>query len=251
MQAGARQVMCAVFVALLTMVVVAPAVAKQFNGNKKANKVTGTKKSDSMRLGAGNDRARGRGGADRVSGGRGSDRLAGNRGNDRLVGGAGGDRLSGGAGRDRLNGGAGNDRLNAADGRRDVFVRGGRGRNSCKLDAADIAVARGCSTLVVVNGTGGGGGEAGAGGLPVSNATGLSCSSALPTCLFEISGTGAESAVGTVTGSGGVSPGVGLAVDITGDEWTARGTYGCTADGFLRVTIGEEHVDLPVDCREP
>jgi Ca2+-binding RTX toxin-like protein len=234
------------------MVVVAPAAAKHFTGNKKANKVTGTKKSDSMRLGAGNDRARGRGGADRVSGGRGSDRLAGNRGNDRLVGGAGRDRLNGGAGRDRLNGGAGNDRLNAADGRRDVFVRGGRGRNSCKLDAADLAVARGCSTVVVVGAPGGGGGgEAGAGGLAVTRATGLTCSSSAPSCQFEISGTGADAPVGTVTGNGGVQPALGLSVDVSGDSWTARGAYGCSADGLLRVTIAEEHVDLPVDCRTP
>ena len=53
------------------------------------------------------------------------------------------------------------------------------------------------------------------------------------------------------TGSGGVQPGLGLAVDLTGDGWTARETYGCSADGFLRVTIGEEHVDQPVDCRTP
>jgi hypothetical protein len=250
--------MCAVLVALFTMAVVAPAAAKHFNGSKKANRVVGTKKADSMRLGAGNDRARARGGADRVFGGRGSDRLAGNRGGDRLVGGAGRDRLNGGAGRDRLNGGAGNDRLNAADGRRDVSVRGGRGRNICRLDAADVAVARGCSTLVVVNSPGGGGGggnggggEAGAGGLAVTSAKGLTCSSSTPSCQFEISGTGADAPVGTVTGSGGVQPGLGLVVDISGDGWTAHGGYGCSDDGFLRVTIGEEHVDLPVDCREP
>jgi hypothetical protein len=37
-------------------------------------------------------------------------------------------------------------------------------------------------------------------------------------------------------------------VTISGSDWTAGGLYGCTADGFLRVTIGSEFVDVPVDC---
>jgi hypothetical protein len=26
------------------------------------------------------------------------------------------------------------------------------------------------------------------------------------------------------------------------------GTYTCTADGFLRITIGSESVDVPISC---
>jgi hypothetical protein len=52
-----------------------------------------------------------------------------------------------------------------------------------------------------------------------------------------------------VTGGGGVSlaAGVGVSIEPNGD-WTATGLYGCTDDGFLRVTIGGESVDVPITC---
>jgi hypothetical protein len=41
---------------------------------------------------------------------------------------------------------------------------------------------------------------------------------------------------------------VGPSVSISGSDWTAAGLYGCTSDGALRVTIGSESFDVPVDC---
>ncbi|MDO8186119.1 calcium-binding protein [Conexibacter sp. JD483] len=108
-----------------------------------------TERADVVRLGAGDDRLRARGGDDRVWGGAGDDRLWGGPGNDQLWGGAGNDRLVGGGGRDRLRGGAGNDVLDARDGRRDLVVDGGRGRDLCLVDAADRAVVRNCETIRV------------------------------------------------------------------------------------------------------
>jgi Ca2+-binding RTX toxin-like protein len=244
--------------------------ARVFKGTSKANKVVGTKKADKMRLGAGNDRASGRGGNDRIDGGAGKDRLSGDAGNDRVSGGTGNDRVTGGKGHDRLSGGAGNDVINAADGRRDVRVDGGKGRNKCKIDRADLAVAHGCGALTFktagIHGGGTGGGGAGGpggpggsgGGLALKSANGLQCASQLPTCTFTMSGAGADALTGTVSGGGGVT-GAGGAVSVTQNNadpnaqpqnaaWTATGSYGCTKDGFLRVTIGTEQVDVPVDC---
>ena len=234
----------------------APAAAKVFKGNSRANHVKGTKRADKIRLGAGNDRASGRGGNDRISGGKGKDTLSGDAGNDRLSGDAGNDKLTGGKGKDRLSGGAGNDRLNAADGRRDAKIDGGKGRNACRLDPADLKIAKHCATVKLVPASGGngnaGGGAGGGGGssgsLTLTQASGLKCSSALPTCMFQIVGTGADSQAGTVTGGGGVSPGAGASVSVNQPDWQAHGAYGCTSDGFLRVTIGSKHVDVPVDC---
>jgi hypothetical protein len=53
--------------------------------------------------------------------------------------------------------------------------------------------------------------------------------------------------VGTVTGGGGVTS-VGGSVAAIDENWSAIGLYGCTADGYLRVTIGSEQLDVPVDC---
>ena len=228
-----------------------PAAAKKFSGTKKANSFVGTKRADVMRLGAGNDRAAGRGGGDRIMGGKGRDRLNGGKGRD---------RVNGGKGSDRLAGGPGNDILNAVDRRRDGAVNGGAGRNTCRIDQADLPRVKRCFKLTVAPGGGSGpgqGGGSGGGGTPsggsdgelqLVSATGLSCASSLPTCFFEIVGTGADSAVGTVTGEGGVSPGLGLGLAVSEPDWTARGTYGCTADGFLRVTIGSKQVAVPVTC---
>jgi Ca2+-binding RTX toxin-like protein len=272
MKAGtARLAARAMLLALLAAAVMtAPATARVFTGGKKANRVVGTKRADTMRLGGGNDRAGGRGGRDRILGGHGNDRLAGGAGVDRLSGnagkdrlngggaadrlngGAGKDRLKGGAGRDRLKGGAGADVLNSVDRRADKVVDGGGGNNTCTVDAADVAVARHCAKLTVVPAGGGGDGETTptsgtAGALGISSGEGLSCASALPICSFTITGTGADSQLGVVTGGGGVTPGAG-AVLAPDDAWEAHGLYGCTADGFLHVSIGEESVDVPVSC---
>jgi hypothetical protein len=40
----------------------------------------------------------------------------------------------------------------------------------------------------------------------------------------------------------------GAGVVIVDDDWTATGLYGCTADGFLRVSIGAKSVRLRVSC---
>jgi Ca2+-binding RTX toxin-like protein len=247
------------------------AEARLFKGNKKANNVVGTKKADTMRLGRGNDRARGRGGNDRINGGAGKDRLSGDAGNDRVNGAAGNDRLGGGKGRDRLVGGAGNDVINAADGRRDARIHAGKGRNRCRLDRADVPIARGCGSISVQGGPGGGGAPGGGapggpggpggagggeGGLTLESADGLQCASQLPICVFTLDGGGADALIGTVTGTGGVT-GVGAGVIVTPEDglepqdspWTAAGTYGCTEDGALRVTIGSETLDVPVDCQ--
>jgi Ca2+-binding RTX toxin-like protein len=240
--------------------------ARLFKGSKKANNVVGTKKADTMRLGGGNDRARGRGGNDRINGGAGKDRLAGDAGNDRVNGGAGNDTVGGGKGRDSLVAGPGNDVINAADGRRDARINAGKGRNRCKLDRADVPIARGCGSITVRGGPGGGapgggggGGQGGAGGgspgLTLESADGLQCDQQLPLCEFTLEGSGADSLAGTVTGGGGVT-GVGAGVIVTPEEglepsdspWTAAGLYGCTEDGYLRVAIGGETLDVPVDC---
>ena len=48
-------------------------------------------------------------------------------------------------------------------------------------------------------------------------------------------------------GTGGVVA-VGPSVSVSGRDWTAAGLCGCTSDGALRVTIGSESFDVPVDC---
>ena len=276
-----------VMTALALGLVTGPAAGRVLKGTKKGDRIAGTSRADTIRLGKGNDRARGRGGGDRVlggagrdvlsgnggrdrlSGGHGGDRLGGGAGNDRLGGDSGNDRLSGGSGKDRLSGGAGNDVVNAVDRRRDARIDAGRGRNTCRLDLADLPVAKGCATIAIgkgrlggapggslpgsgAPGSGGGpggtGGSGGSGGLALTSASGLSCGSQLPTCLFTLAGTGADALVGTVTGQGGVQPGLGANVSVSGTNWNALGTYGCTSDGYLRVTIGQEVLDVPVDC---
>jgi hypothetical protein len=41
---------------------------------------------------------------------------------------------------------------------------------------------------------------------------------------------------------------LGGSLTTSGENWSALGVYGCTADGYLRVTIGSEQLDVPVDC---
>ena len=266
MQAGVSRIgsvaVAAMAVVLATSMI---AEARVFSGTGKANSVKGTKKADTIRLRAGNDRANGRGGGDRIFGGAGRDRLLGASGRDRLLGGPGGDRLHGGKGRDRLSGGGGNDTLNSVDTRKDALVSGGAGKNSCRIDPVDLSVVRGCARIVTVPSGGsspgttppgvtppgteppGGEGGSSAGGLTLGSATGLQCGSQLPTCSYELSGSGADSLLGTVSGGGGVTT-LGGSLTTSGDSWSALGLYGCTADGYLRVAIGSEQLDVPVDC---
>ena len=240
------------------------AEARVFTGSGKANHVRGTKKADTIRLRSGNDSANGRGGGDRIFGGAGRDRLLGAAGSDRLLGGAGRDRLHGGKGRDRLSGGGGNDTLNSVDKRKDALVSGGAGKNTCRIDSVDLSVVRGCNKIVTVpsggsgpgatppGGTPPGGtpGDGTAGALTLGSATGLQCGSQAPTCNYQLSGSGADGVVGTVSGGGGVTT-LGGALTTSGEDWSALGLYGCTADGYLRVTIGSETLDVPVDCTTP
>ena len=95
----------------------------------------------------------------------GNDRIKGRGGSDRLSGGAGRDRLSGGRGRDRLVGGRGADRLNAVDGRADRVVKGGHGKDICRVDPADVFKTQGCEIVKIV--TPGVPGAPGAPGAPV------------------------------------------------------------------------------------
>ena len=252
MQAGVSRIgliAAAAMIAVLATSMIAE--ARVFTGSGKANRVQGTKKADTIRLRAGNDWASGRGGGDRIFGGAGR---------DRLLGGAGGDRLHGGKGRDRLSGGGGNDTLNSVDKRKDALVSGGAGKNTCRIDSVDLAVVRGCAKIVTVPSGGSGtttppgttppGGDPGgssAGALTLGSATGLQCGSQPPTCNYQLSGSGADSVLGTVSGGGGVTT-LGGALTTSGEDWSALGLYGCTADGYLRVTIGSETLDVPVDC---
>jgi RTX calcium-binding nonapeptide repeat (4 copies) len=204
------------------------ALAKTISGSKRGESLAGTKGADKLRGKGGNDRLKGKGG------------------NDLLNGGKGRDTVVGGPGADKLLGGPGNDLLKAADGRRDRAIDGGPGTNTCVLDTTlELAIARRCSTIRSGSATGGppGPGE----GLRVLSATGLAGCSEIPICVFTISGDGADATLGTVTGVGGVQAG-GASVTISGSNWTAAGVYGCTSDGALRVTIGSESTDVPVDC---
>ena len=199
------------------------------HGTRHGDKLTGTK------------------GPDKISGKAGNDTLKGKGGNDTLSGGKGRDKVIGGPGVDRMMGGGGNDVINAADGKRDKTINGGPGTNKCVIDTAvELSIAKHCASIK--SGAHSGAGGPGAGhGLTVQNAQGLRCGSQLPVCPFSLSGTGADGPVGTVSGGGGVT-GVGGSVTTSGSNWSAGGLYGCTSDGFLRVTIGSEQVDVPVDC---
>ena len=205
------------------------ALAKTISGSKRGESLAGTKGADKLKGKGGNDRLKGKGG------------------NDLLNGGKGRDTVVGGPGTDKLLGGPGNDLLKAADGRRDRAINGGAGTNTCVIDTTlELASVRGCSTIR--SGSLGGGPPGPGEGLRVLSATGLAgCTSPVPSCVFTIAGDGADATVGTVTGVGGVQA-AGGSVTISGSDWTAAGVYGCTSDGALRVTIGSESTDVPVDC---
>lgn len=221
-------------IVLSLAVAVGSSSAAKLRGTQRGERIVGTK------------------GADRINGKSGNDKIKGMKGKDKLNGGKGRDTVVGGGGVDKMAGGAGKDVIKAADGRRDKAINGGPGKNRCVIDTElELSIARNCSSIVSgAGGDGGGGGGPGPGpgeGLRVLAADGVVCASALPTCVFTLTGDGADALLGTVTGGGGVLA-VGANVTITGSDWTAAGLYGCTADGFLRVTIGSEFVDVPVDC---
>ena len=129
-----------VLLASLMLTWAGPAQAKRMHGTKGPDKIVGTAKADAIKARGGDDRVKGRGGRDRLSGGRGADRLWGGRGADRLLGGRGADRL------------------NAVDGRRDRVVRGGPGKDVCRVDEADRARMKGCEIVKIGRGSGPGGG---------------------------------------------------------------------------------------------
>lgn len=214
------------------------AEAKSIKGTKQADKLTGTKQAD---------------------------RISGKAGNDRMVGKAGADQLKGGGGKDRIN---------SVDGAKDKKISGGPGVDKCTIDAVDRPVVRGCEKIKTVGGSGGGGsgsggsggsGSGGSGGsgsgggsggggsdqdgLTIVSSQGTTCAagSLLP-CLFQITGTGADTLLGTVTGGQGVTVAVGAGVSVLNDDWTAVGAYSCTGNGFIRVEIGAEAVEVPVTC---
>ena len=104
---------------------VGPAQAKRIVGTKGPDKLVGSAKADVIKSRGGNDRLNGRGGGDRRSGGPGADRL------------------------------------NAVDGRRDRLVRGGPGKDVCRIDAADRPNVKSCETVKIAKGRGPGGGPGG------------------------------------------------------------------------------------------
>ena len=97
--------------------------------------------------------------ATRTLGTKGSDRIVGTAKADVIKARGGNDRVWGGRGRDRLFGGRGADRLNAVDGLRDRLVRGGPGKDVCRVDRAERANTKGCETVKIgrVRGPGAGG----------------------------------------------------------------------------------------------
>ena len=123
-----RAALVVAVLASLTLTLAGPAQAKRMLGTKGSDTIVGTAKADVIKA---------RGGNDRVKGGR---------------------------GRDRLRGGRGADRLNAVDGLRDRLVRGGPGKDVCRVDRIDRANTKGCETVKVGRGRGPGTGGPGSGG---------------------------------------------------------------------------------------
>lgn len=246
----------------------------RLSGGSGRDELFGGPGADRLMAGAGNDRLLSGSGNDTLVGSAGNDVFGGGSGADLMKGMGGRDRLFGGKGRDRILGGGGNDRLNSADGGRDRRVAGGPGRNFCRIDTADLPVLSGCQKIVVGNGGGnggggnggtgnrgggnggsggngggpGGGGNGAAGPLTLTSANGLTCDSLLPTCTFQLIGTGADQNGGLVRGEGGASLAAGSSASVKGNEWTATGAYGCSSNGTLVVSIGSETVRAPVTC---
>jgi hypothetical protein len=202
------------------------AIAMKLSGSKKGETITGTKGADKITGKGGNDKLKGAGGNDAVSGGKGRDRIVGGKGADRHLGGAGADVLK------------------AVDGRRDRAINGGPGTDRCIVDTArELSIVRGCETV-----SAGPAAAAGPSGLlTLISATGIVCNAPLPNCAFTLNVSGLDQLVARVTASAGI---VGLYADVTilGTDGILTGSYGCIADGFLRVTVGTQIIDVPVDC---
>ena len=90
--------------------------------------------------------------AKRIVGTNGPDRLVGTAKADKIKALGGADRVKGKAGRDRLKAGPGADRVNAVDGKRDRAVKGGPGRDVCRVDEADLPRMNGCERAKVKGG---------------------------------------------------------------------------------------------------
>ena len=120
-----RAALVVAVLASLILTLAGPAQAKRMLGTKGSDRIVGTAKADVIKA---------RGGNDRVKGGRGRD------------------RLSGGPGRDRLFGGRGADRLNAVDGLGDRLVKGGPGKDVCRIDPADRVNTKGCEIVKIASG---------------------------------------------------------------------------------------------------
>jgi Ca2+-binding RTX toxin-like protein len=131
--------------------VVSPATAQgrcSVRGGPGGDVLTGTEGRDRICGRAGDDVVHALGGSDLVIGAKGNDTIEGGRGNDALWGGAGDDSLDGNGGVDVVRGGPGDDTIAVADiGRSDRAI-GGRGTDTCLVDASDTV--RGCETVQVV-----------------------------------------------------------------------------------------------------
>jgi hypothetical protein len=240
-----RGILVAAVCAVILATAAAAAQGFRLVGTKQGNLLVGSKGPDRLIGKGGGDLLKGRGGRDRLSGGKGRD------------------LLNGGPGPDRLVAGPGNDGIKAADGRADLLIDGGGGSNVCVVDIpADLPVVRNCGKIrlpSVAPGSGGGGGGTGGGGggtpdpnlLQVNSADGLVCIPLLG-CAFTITGTGADAAVGTVTGGGDVTSVTGTALnDLVLGTWLATGTYNCTSGGtgWLQVAMGTKSTpQIPVEC---
>ena len=243
--------------AALVAIPAGPALAKRIAGTNGADRIVGTKKADRINARGGNDRVNGRKGGDRLKGSRARIALlvaraaTGSRvgrGKDRVKGAKGKDRVKGAKGKDRILGNKGADRLNSVDRKKDRAVNGGPGKDVCVIDQADLPVLKNCEKAKVKNGRPGPGGGPGGDDLRVTSASGLTCGSQLPLCPFQIAGDRADALVGTVSGGNGVSLAAGAGVVIVDDTWTAAGLYGCSADGYLKVTIGSKSVRVQITC---
>lgn len=207
------------------------ALARNFSGSKKGEKIVGTKGADKIRGNSGNDKLKGRGGKDSINGGKGRD------------------TVTGGKAADRHLGGAGNDTLKAVDGARDKAINGGGGNDKCVIDSAkELSIVKGCETVI----NGGPKGED-ARRVTLETATGLVCPSQLPTCQLDVTLSGIEDATNvTITGSSDIV-GLNAALKLLGSDailnsGLLNGTYGCVADGHVTITIDQQVIDIPIDC---
>lgn len=108
------------------------AIAENFQGDGKDNRLVGTSNNDTIA---------GSGGDDNVSGKGGQDRVYGDSGADNVSGGANPDDVFGGKGADDLFGNGGDDYMNSADNRGGDVVDCGPGTDSAVIDAVDFGEA--------------------------------------------------------------------------------------------------------------